>query len=66
MIMAPLFTCKRFRVDVKVGKGNAFEPLENQSVSNFNNALQQGLTSYFLTSKHFVLNLIKSENQDEY
>jgi len=59
----PYLLVNALGLDVKVGKGNAFEPLENQSVSSFNNALQQGLTSYFLTSKHFVLNLIKSENQ---
>ena len=43
----PYLLVNALGLDVKVGKGNAFEPLENQSVSNFNNALQQGLTSCF-------------------
>ena len=61
----PYLLVNALGLDVK-SKGNAFEPLENQSVSNFNNALQQGLTSYFLTSKHFVLNLYKVKIRDEY
>lgn len=42
-------------VDVKVGNTDTFQPLEKQTGQHFNEALIQGLSSYFLTSKYFVL-----------
>ena len=43
-------------VDAKVGKDNiSFQEINKQDGASFNNALQQGITSYFLTSKYFVL-----------
>ena len=47
-------------VDVKVGNTGTFQPLEKQMSQHFNEALIQGLSSYFLTSKYFVLNHLQN------
>ena len=58
----PYLLVNALGVDVKVGDSNTFESLDNQNIQNFNKALLHGLTSYFVTSKHFVLNHLKNES----
>ena len=54
-------------VDAKVGKdNNSFKEINKQDGASFNNALQQGITSYFLTSKYFVLEHKKTTQMEEY
>tara|TARA_B100001248_G_C27371590_1_gene451938 strand:+ start:497 stop:1315 length:819 start_codon:yes stop_codon:yes gene_type:complete len=49
-------------VDSKVGtEEEGFKNLANQDGTSFNNALVQGISSYFYTSKFFVINHKKSQ-----
>lgn len=50
-------------IDVKVGTNvNEFKSIEFQNSNDFNKALESGLTSYFITSKHFVLQHLKNKS----
>lgn len=60
----PFLLINAMGVDAKFQiNNNSFAPINNQDAITFNHALNQGLTSYFLTSKYFVINHIRNNSK---